>query len=454
MLGQNGPLYFDDTALDLDAKAPIDSQSHWYRLDEPTTGAWQRHERQNPAHIMSHPTVYACATLRANDVAKLPLNLQQRQDTEDGTVWRNIPGSRRPVLRQPNAYQTTPEFFRSWVLDLMIYGNAYIYIKGGQLFKLDGWTTCPQVTQQGELVYSIQRNELAGIFEAKTVGADEIIHDRINPLFHELIGVSPLYAVNLSASQSLTAQQNSTQFFANGARPSGILSFAKKQTQEEADRIQERWKRAHAGQNQGKVAVLSGDVKYEAIGTTAADAQMVEQLELSTQVICEAFHVPPVKLGMEVQNNNSIEAMNLQYYTNAVQADLYRIEKLLNAKLGIPMSQRFQFDDAELLRMDQDTQVNVAKGLADAAVRSPNENRVKFNLPPIEGGEEPFLQEQNFPISDLARDHPKLRQLAAQQSRQAARDLRQADDDNEQRRAAAFEAALAKGYSGAIRNRT
>jgi len=104
--------------------------------------------------------------------------------------------------------------------------------------------------------------------------------------------------------------------------------------------------------------------------------------------------------------------------------------------------------------MDQDTQVNVAKGLADAAVRSPNENRVKFNLPPIEGGEEPFLQEQNFPISDLARDHPKLRQLAAQQSRQAARDLRQADDDNEQRRAVAFEAALAKGYSGAIRNRT
>ena len=436
-------LFIDKSALDINTKAPVDP--HWFRIGEFEAGDFQRDVVRTYNDILKHPTVYACLTLRANDVSKLPLHLEERQETPAGVVWRRI-NSRRAIIRKPNSYQTTTEFFRQWMLSLLIYGNAYILIRNNQYFVLDGWRVQPRVTTQGELVYYIPSDDLIGINLPMVIPASQIIHDKINPLFHELCGVSPLYAVVLSASQSLTAQENSTQFFANGARPSGILSVPKKMTQEEADRLQERWERAYSGANQGRVAVLSGEVKYDKIGDSASDAQMVEQLELSTQVICEAFHVPPVKLGIEAPNNDSIEALNLQYYTNAIQADLSRIEKLLADKISISPTQRFRFDESELLRMDQESQVKVIHDGVKAGVMAPNEGRQRWNLPPVSGGETPFLQEQNFPISDLANDHPKLRQLQAQSEQRAAQDRQQAENDNE-RRVAAFAAQLAKELS-------
>jgi phage portal protein BeeE len=55
------------------------------------------------------------------------------------------------------------------------------------------------------------------------VPASEIIHDRMNCLYHPLVGTSPIFACGTAANMGLQIQENSSAFFGNGSNPSGIL---------------------------------------------------------------------------------------------------------------------------------------------------------------------------------------------------------------------------------------
>ena len=81
-------LFIDKSALDIETKAPVDP--HWFKIGEFQAGDWQRGVVRTFNDLLRHPTVYACLTLRANDVAKLPLYVQERQQTPDGVIWKTV----------------------------------------------------------------------------------------------------------------------------------------------------------------------------------------------------------------------------------------------------------------------------------------------------------------------------------------------------------------------------
>jgi hypothetical protein len=61
-----------------------------------------------------------------------------------------------------------------------------------------------------------------------------------------------------------------------------------------------------------------------------------------------------------------------------------------------------EFDVSDLLRMDTDTQVRTSKEAVSAGIMAPNEARYRLNLRPVQGGETPWLQQQNWPMARLA----------------------------------------------------
>jgi phage portal protein BeeE len=103
----------------------------------------------------------------------------------------------------------------------------------------------------------------------------------------------------------------------------------------------------------------------------------------------------------------NIEALNQQYYSQALQGPIESIEALLDEGLGTvnvpgrPIgSLGTEFDLDDLLRMDTATKVKTAaEGLK--GIFTPNEARKKFDLPPKEGGDAVYLQQQNFSIEAL-----------------------------------------------------
>src|SRR6185312_14046419 len=114
------------------------------------------------------------------------------------------------------------------------------------------------------------RDDLSGLHDDKNVvvPASEIIHDRMNCLFHPLVGLSPIYAAGLAATQGLHIQGNSATFFKNGSNPGGVLTAPGAISDETAARLKAAWATNYSGENAGKVAVLGDGLKYEAMAVT------------------------------------------------------------------------------------------------------------------------------------------------------------------------------------------
>jgi HK97 family phage portal protein len=379
----------------------------WHVVQESFLGAWQREVTINPETVLTNWTVFSCMTLIAGDVGKMRPRLMTKQGN---IAVETASPSFSPVLKKPNAYQTWQKFMESWELSLLGYGNTYILKARDNrgvvtsMHVLDPARCKPLVAPNGDVYYQLQDDDLAQIPEGMpAIPASEVMHDRMWCLFHPLVGLSPIYACGLAATQGVNIQGNSSKFFENMSRPSGILTAPGQISDETAARLKAAWTENYGGDNIGKTAVLGDGIKYEAMSVNPVDAQMVEQLKLSGEMVCSAFHVPGYKVGVgPMPTYQNAEILNQIYYSDCLQVRIEAVEALLNEGLGLEKADyEIELDLDALLRMDSATQVKTINEAVGGGWMSPNEAREKRALPPVEGGETPYLQQQNYALAAL-----------------------------------------------------
>jgi phage portal protein BeeE len=151
--------------------------------------------------------------------------------------------------------------------------------------------------------------------------------------------------------------------------------------------------------------VLGGGLKYEKVSMTHVEGQLIENLKWSAEVVCSVYHVPPYKVGVgALPSYNNVQALNTEYYSQALQSHIEEIEELLDYALGLAgTSLGTEFDIDTLLRMDSVTQITAIRDAVGAGVMSPNEGRSKLDLKPVTGGESPYLQQQNYSLEALSK---------------------------------------------------
>lgn len=380
-------------------------------IREPFAGAWQRNLEVTAPDALGYSAVWACATLIASDISKLWLRLVEHQDGPDG-IWLEVENpAYSPVLRKPNRYQNRIKFVESWILSKLLHGNTYVLKRRDQrgvvveLAILDPTRVKPMVAPDGAVFYQLMRDNLSGNAGDTIVPASEIIHDIMVPLYHPLVGVSPIHACGLAATQGLRIQQNSEQFFANNSQPGGLILVPTTMPQDEVDRVLMDWEARNSGPNVGRTALLEGGMTYHPLTpVTAHDAQLIEQLKWTAETVCSCFHVPPYKIGVgPAPSYNNIQALNLEYYSQALQHLIECFELCLDEGLEIRSGLGVELDLAALLRMDSGSQMDMAMKGVGAAIFTPNEARADFNKPPKSGGDALYLQQQNFSLEALAK---------------------------------------------------
>ena len=400
---------------------PIGSWGGWWgRVREPFLGAWQSNQDIRTDSVLVYSAVFACVTLIAADIGKLCLRLVERDD--DG-IWAEAENSAfSPVLRKPNRYQTTQKFVEQWIVSKEIHGNTYVLKeRDGRgvvkaLYVLDPTRVTPLVATDGSVYYELKRDDLSGLpRDSVTVPASEIIHDTMVALYHPLLGVSPIYACAVAALQGLAIQRNSQKFFTNGSQPGGILTAPGVISQETADRLKAYWEANYTGDNVGKVAVLGEGLEYKAMAVNAVDAQLIEQLKWTGETVCTCFHVPAYMVGIgPPPPYANVEPLVQQYYSQALQNLIVSLENHLDEGIGLGPNagNRYgtEFDVNDLIWMNSDSKTTAA-GKAISSGVAPNEVRKQYyGLGPVDGGETPFLQEQNWPIRQLASRETPSRQ--------------------------------------------
>lgn len=308
------------------ALSPVGSRgAGWLRIFESFPGAWQQNIEVKYDSVLANHADFACRTLIASDIAKLRIKLVQQDEKGIWTETKNSAYS--PVLRKPNHFQNRIQFMESWVLSKLQRGNALILKQRdnrgvvAKLYVLDWQYATPLVANDGSVFYELKTDHLSGINrDSITVPAREVIHDRFNCFYHPLVGLPPLFAGGLAAMQGLAIQNDSTAFFQNGARPSGILTADGTIDDETAKRLKSDWQTEFSGKNAGRVAVLGDGLSYEAMTAKATDSQLVEQLKWSAEVVCSVYHVPPYKVGIgQMPTYNNIQSLNVEYYSQCLQ---------------------------------------------------------------------------------------------------------------------------------------
>jgi HK97 family phage portal protein len=384
----------------------------WFNIvREPFAGAWQKNVEWTHESVLSFHAVYACITLAASDVGKLRPKLVQRD--ADG-IWSETESPAfSPVLRRPNRYQNHIQFKEWWITSKLISGNTYVLKERDSrgvvvaLYVLDPNRVQVLVSPDGTVLYQLSTDNLSGLEGDVTVPASEIIHDRINCLFHPLVGVSPIFAAGVAANVGLKIQNNSAHFFGKGSNPSGILTAPEEVDEDDAKRIQERWNEGYSGDNSGRVAVLGGGLAFTALRMSAVDAQTIQQLKWSGETVCSAFHMPPFKVGIgAMPTYQNGEVLNQIYYSDCLQSLIESMELCLDEGLGLTEAKEGKLYGVELdlhglLRMDTAAQIKaLAEGIS-GSVLTPNEARREVDRKPLDGGDTIYMQQQNYSLAAL-----------------------------------------------------
>lgn len=383
----------------------------WGVIRESATGAWQANVEIRADTALSYYAVYSCLRLITTDMGKMCLRLVEQ---DQHGVWTDTDSPAfSPVLRKPNRFQTINKFVEHWILSKLLYGNTYVLLERDQrqvvraMYVLDPARVTPLVASDGSIYYELKKDDLSGLGkETVILPASEIIHDTYIAPFHPLIGLSPIYACGLSASAGLNIQNNSKDFFANGANPSGMLTAPGAI----GDDTVQRLLATMASKKKGDTLVGGDGLKYEQFTMTAVDSQLIEQLNLTAVQVCGAFGVPPylVDIGPPPPYAN-FEPLLLKYHSQCIQSLATNFEKSLDQGLGLTekiegrqLGTEFDIDD--LIWMDTVTRVNSAKTAIEGGGMSPDEARYKYHgLAPTPGGKSVLAQQQNYSLEALAK---------------------------------------------------
>src|SRR5688500_14374702 len=394
--------------------SPVDGRGGWTPwIREPYTGAWQKNDEWTADTVLAFHAVYACITLIANDIGKLREKLVE-QDA-DGIWSETTSPAFSPLLRKPNRYQNHIQFKQWWITSKLIRGNTYALKQRDNrgvvtgLYLLDPSRVQVMVSPDGSVFYQLGKDNISGLQEdALQVPSSEIIHDRMNCLFHPLVGVSPLFAAGQAALIGLNIEKNSSNFFGNGSNPGGVLTAPGAISDATAARLKEYWNTNFTGTNAGKVAIAGDGLKYEPMRMSAVDSQLIEQLRWTAEVVCSVFHVPPYKIGVGTMPTfNNIEALQQDYYNTCLQSLIEEYELCKDEGIGLSdkIDGRYlgvELDLDGLIRMDTAAQVETLAKEVSGSISTINEARRSRNRGPVEGGDSVWMQQQDTSLAALA----------------------------------------------------
>ena len=362
-----------------------------YHGQETTSGA-----RVTDDTVMGVPAVFSCVRVLAESISCLPLITYERKPNGDKDRARGF--SLYPILHDiPNPLMTASEFWEMMTGHLALRGNAYAFIEreAGEVVAL--WPLHPDRVsveiKDRELIYTHQSDGT----ERKYRSID-ILH--IRGLSSDgIVGYSPLSLCRDTFGSAIAIREYSAKYFKNDASPGGILTTPQTLTKDQADNMREQWSKGFQGSKKAhKTAVLGGDLKWQAVGISPEDSQLIDSMKFSVVEIARIFRVP-LNLVMDYERStySNVTEQNRSFLTHTLRPWLTRIEQaIFKALLTEQEKQRFfvEYLTQDLLRGDTKTRYEAYEIGKRAGFLTINEIRAAENMNRIDGGDSLELPEQ------------------------------------------------------------
>lgn len=368
---------------------------NWFQVGLPTHG-------RNSANS----AVEACVAAYAQTIAQCPLG--HFRIKKDGSYEQIRDSSVASILMKPNDFQTRSDFMNNLVYSILYQGNGYFFShddpkKADRVYLLNPRQTTPElVSETGDIYYNTggQFAEIAGINQQVRIPSRFVGHVRLYTPNSPIIGVSPITAAISSVSANDAITNHQAAFFENMRRPSGVLTTENKLTREQITMLREAWDDQSAKMNSGGVPILSNGLNWQALSITSQDAQLIEAWRMTVEDISRVFRIPKIIINsMENSTFSNVEQLMSFWLSSGLGFMVDAIEQTLAAFFRLPADEKIECDTDVLLRADLEGRVNAYGSAVTKGLMSPNEGRKVFRLPPVEGGDEPRVQQQMVPLS-------------------------------------------------------
>ena len=342
--------------------------------------------------------VYACETLIANSIAKLPLD---QIELKDG-AWQKVP-SQFPLLTRPSKIANRITWVHYVVACMLSKGAAFGLkrYESGQLryIELLHPTTEVLVSEMGEVFYRLNANIYSHLPEVqRTIPGRFIFHVPYNTLIHPLIGVPPLEAARAAALSGSAVMAKQARTHQTKPEVYGFLKVPVTLNDAQALAAKTAWQESNGADGVG-IAVLRNGVDFQPLQMTAKESESSSAMTLANEDIARAFGVPKHLLGIgTIPSAANAEALMLDFYSRVLQPIAELIELALDEALELPSNVGVAFDVAGLSRLDSKGRNEAHQIALNSGKISVNEARAEDGLPPVKGGETPRVQMQDVPI--------------------------------------------------------
>lgn len=369
-------------------------------LYEWLTGSGARSDSGPPVterSAMAVGAVYACVGLIAGAIASLPLKTYRRngdaREPYTSDLWWLL-------NEEPTPSMSAAVFWEYMVWSLLLHGDAFASIKRASSMspKISGFLPHHpldiDVRRNGDrLAYLVPDGVGQGGLIARD--QDDILH--IPGFgFDGLRGMSPLrYSAKHTMGLSLAADEYSSRFFSNGARPDYIVTMPGKLDKDQQTIFRDSWMARYGGLSNSHIpAILTGGGDVKTLSLNPEDAQLIETRRYQAEDVARFFGVPPHMIGLVDKSTSfgtGIEQQGIAFVKYTLSRHLVKFEQEINRKCFRTARNFAEFSTSGLERGDhkgRNESYRIALGRAgEPAWMTINEVRKLENFPPIPGGD-------------------------------------------------------------------
>jgi HK97 family phage portal protein len=328
-----------------------------------------------PGTALAYTPVYRAASLIANDVARVPLDVSER--------------TANALLQQPNRWQNGFEFRRSLTMQALLYGNAFAVINrtlGGELLELlplDIESVTLDLTKP-EPIYKTRSYgdvPMSSMLHLRAIGLDG------------LWGESPVRLCRTSLSVLASQEQAQLEVMKNAGNPKIAIVSPGPMGAPARQMVLEDYMKHHAGAaNAGKPLVLSEGMKVERISSTLDDSGIANARRYSIEDVSRIYGVPAAYLSEQSGMSGAYGTMewtSRRYVDSCLAHWFASWSSEIVAKLAPFGTASFDADGISQPPLAE--QFAALRTGVESGIITRNEARNWLNLAPLDGLDEPII---------------------------------------------------------------
>jgi HK97 family phage portal protein len=368
-------------------------------------------------NALKEATVFACIRILADSIGKLPVKVYQHNGTVDHYLT--------PLLKtRPNPWMSARDFFKALEVKRHLYGNAYAWLefetKGKDAGKITGIYPLDSskieiyiddiglLPGKGRLWY-VYRDSKGTEYR---IDPDEILHFK-GLTSDGIVGITPLTQLRKTIENAGAASQYLNNSFKTGLQTKGIIHYIGDLSPEAQRRFRERFEEMASGlKNANRVSLLPIGYQFQPLSLTMADAQFLENTQLTVKQIAAAFGVKNHQLNdLDRATHTNVEHQQREFYVDTLMDILTGYEQELTYKLftqrELEKGYYIKFNVNAILRADPKTRYEGYRIAIQSGFMTANEVRALEEMEALPGGDKLLVNGNMMPIEMAGEQYMK-----------------------------------------------